>query len=424
MNPPFSIVIPTRQRHETLPHALETVLAQSFPEFELIVMDNCSSPETEAAVQQFNDPRIRYYRTPERLSMADNWELALSHATGDYIFFLGDDDGLLPDGLELGWRFLQEYNVPIVSWEKASSYYWASCIVPHLRDRLFLRHVRNSGTLHHSFTRLRQFYQWQTGYGSMPMIYNGFVHRDVIQTVKAKYGRYFLSPIPDVASGIINTYFTDQYLHLMRPLSLAGTSGQSTGMAYNYAGANGQPVRDFLQDAKQNVFEQMHPDLIPATHSELLIANVQLQIRDLLFHDHPSLELNWVNLLNWVGRSLVNIPSRYDSNLQELMALAQKHRIPLAWINIAARPTAEPEPTQGFSFNAAGFVSGVVNCQQAGITTIAEAVKLAQALLPAPTSFDIQVDRPHPAPQIDALWYTMRSTLSLRSRLKKALKLS
>jgi glycosyltransferase involved in cell wall biosynthesis len=69
-------------------------------------MDNFSTPETAEVVASFNDPRIKYYRATERLSMSDNWELGLSYATGEYIFVLGDDDALMPDGLEIAFNFI------------------------------------------------------------------------------------------------------------------------------------------------------------------------------------------------------------------------------------------------------------------------------------------------------------------------------
>jgi len=91
MNKPlFSIIIPTRERHQSLPYAIQTVLNQSYDNFELIIMDNFSGEETYQAVSQFQDKRIKYYRSPERLSMSDNWELALSKVQGDYINIIGD----------------------------------------------------------------------------------------------------------------------------------------------------------------------------------------------------------------------------------------------------------------------------------------------------------------------------------------------
>ena len=102
----FSIIIPTRQRHDTLKYSIQSIINQTYKEFELIVMDNFSPPETAEVVALFNDQRIKYYRATERLSMSDNWELGLSYAPGEYIFVLGDDDALIPDGLEIAFNLI------------------------------------------------------------------------------------------------------------------------------------------------------------------------------------------------------------------------------------------------------------------------------------------------------------------------------
>ena len=61
----FSIIIPTRQRHDTLKYSIQSVITQTYKEFELIVMDKFSTPETAEVVASFNDPRIKYYRATE-----------------------------------------------------------------------------------------------------------------------------------------------------------------------------------------------------------------------------------------------------------------------------------------------------------------------------------------------------------------------
>src|SRR4051794_3113068 len=95
-NPRFSVVVPTRERAATLRSCLRTCLAQDFDDYEVLVCDNFSSPATAEVVRELACPRLRYLRAPEPLAMANNWDLALSQTTGEYLVVLGDDDGLLP----------------------------------------------------------------------------------------------------------------------------------------------------------------------------------------------------------------------------------------------------------------------------------------------------------------------------------------
>src|SRR5262245_20675383 len=95
----FSVVIPTRERAETLRHALRTCLNRKFDDYEVIVSDNDSAPPMRAVVDEVAGPKVRYVRTPDALAMSSNWDFALSHARGEFVVLIGDDDGLLPHAL-------------------------------------------------------------------------------------------------------------------------------------------------------------------------------------------------------------------------------------------------------------------------------------------------------------------------------------
>ena len=98
--PSFSVVVPTFNRSEILPRALQSVLSQSYTDFELLVVDDGSSDETETVAQSFTDPRLRYVRQENQgLSAARNFGVA--HAKGEWVTFLDDDDQALPHWLEL-----------------------------------------------------------------------------------------------------------------------------------------------------------------------------------------------------------------------------------------------------------------------------------------------------------------------------------
>src|ERR1035441_9201470 len=99
--PFISVLVPTRERCETLHYALKTLCDQDFPDVEFIVSDNFSNDDTAGVVKRFDDPRIRYIRTPRRLSMTENFCFALGHARGTYVTILGDDDGFTPGALSV-----------------------------------------------------------------------------------------------------------------------------------------------------------------------------------------------------------------------------------------------------------------------------------------------------------------------------------
>src|SRR5215207_8249326 len=106
--PLISLIIPTRERAETLFFALQTALDQVSDSYEVIVSDNFSQDNTEQVVRNFNDPRLRYFNTGKRLSMSDNWEFALGKARGEYIVYIGDDDAMMPGGINRLETLIQE----------------------------------------------------------------------------------------------------------------------------------------------------------------------------------------------------------------------------------------------------------------------------------------------------------------------------
>lgn len=99
-NPKVSVVIPTYNRAHLIGESIQSVLAQTFPDFQLIIVDDGSSDGTETVVKGFNDPRIRYiYQENRGISGAQN--TGIRQAEGQYIAFLGSDDLWLPKLLEL-----------------------------------------------------------------------------------------------------------------------------------------------------------------------------------------------------------------------------------------------------------------------------------------------------------------------------------
>ena len=133
--PLISVIVPTRERCETFHSALKTICGQDFADAEFIVSDNVSEDNTADVVASFNDPRLRYIRTPKRLGMSGNYGFALGHARGTYVTILGDDDGFIPGALSVLAQWVCATNVDAVSWQEAT-YYWPSYSLPERRDRL------------------------------------------------------------------------------------------------------------------------------------------------------------------------------------------------------------------------------------------------------------------------------------------------
>jgi len=96
--PLVSVCIPTFRRPVQLEQALRSVLAQTYPNFEIVVSDD--SGDQEQVVRRLDDARIHYFRNEPHAGMAANFNLSLDRAGGELIGFLHDDDRWLPQFLE------------------------------------------------------------------------------------------------------------------------------------------------------------------------------------------------------------------------------------------------------------------------------------------------------------------------------------
>jgi len=95
----FSILIPTYNKALLLKMAIESILRQSFDDYEIVVGDDCSSDNTEEIVKSFRDDRIKYYRNDKNLGYGMNLQACYGRSSGQIIFLMGHDDVLLKDAL-------------------------------------------------------------------------------------------------------------------------------------------------------------------------------------------------------------------------------------------------------------------------------------------------------------------------------------
>ncbi len=116
--PKISIVIPTYNSEKFLKQTIESVLNQTYKDFELIICDDDSTDKTIDIVSFYanKDKRIRCFQNPKRLGLFPNFNQCIKHASGEYINILGHDDVMLPRNLEVKCQIFDTYsNVGIIA---------------------------------------------------------------------------------------------------------------------------------------------------------------------------------------------------------------------------------------------------------------------------------------------------------------------
>jgi glycosyltransferase involved in cell wall biosynthesis len=106
--PLVSICTPTYNRPELLQRAVESCLAQTYLNFEVIVTDNSTNDDSEKLASKWTDPRVRYFRNDGNVGALASANRAISIAGGKYIKLLMDDDLLKPRFLELMVKAMEE----------------------------------------------------------------------------------------------------------------------------------------------------------------------------------------------------------------------------------------------------------------------------------------------------------------------------
>ena len=107
----FSIVVPTYNRAHLLPATIESITAQTYPHYEVIIVDDGSTDNTEEVMQKYLSDKVHYYKkTNAERAAARNY--GALKAKGDYINWFDSDDIMFPNHLEVAAEVIGKYNNP------------------------------------------------------------------------------------------------------------------------------------------------------------------------------------------------------------------------------------------------------------------------------------------------------------------------
>lgn len=246
--PQVSIVLPTRNRPHLLTTALASALRQTYHDFEVVVSDNyCGNDDTKRVADSFDDPRLRYVRTPEPLAMPDSWEFALSNAHGEYITFHTDDCYLLPDAIEVAMAASERFRTQLVSWPYAWRYLAPNWLDPNLRNSLLGPKPVFDTSVVPSADTLKRLFRFNEPL-SVPKILNSMSQRQLMEKVIQLQGRFFLPPCPDYSGGVSLLHQIKEYAFVNAPLAISGIFPESIGATQGFNW--GESAKNFFGEFK------------------------------------------------------------------------------------------------------------------------------------------------------------------------------
>lgn len=107
--PTISVVLPVYNAEKYIRKSLESILAQTFTDFEILLVDNASTDSTIEILKSYTDPRIRIIINPSNLGLIASLNIGLNSARGKYIARMDHDDIALPERFQKEYDFLESH---------------------------------------------------------------------------------------------------------------------------------------------------------------------------------------------------------------------------------------------------------------------------------------------------------------------------
>lgn len=293
--PRFSIVTVVTRPH-LVSEAIRSALAQTFTDFELVVSDN-SNDGCRDLIERFADPRIRYARAADQLSVIRHWNFAFTHARGDWQILLCDDDALTPNLLEILAREIDRFpGSESFHWNVAAYFdgdYW----VKGEENRLTIPAFSGASRCRDCKSLLPLLFE--SGYGLsgaagtnnkglIPFIPRAaYSERLVARIREALDGSLFLAIDPMQSAAIAALVLSEKTVHIDLPMLVLGFQLKSNGTRFEgdtpeFTKAVGDTVFEFVP------FQAWH---VLTTSSADTVLRMQHAFPNAL----GGYELSWVN---------------------------------------------------------------------------------------------------------------------------------
>ena len=331
-------------------------------------------------VASFADPRIRYVNPGRHVSMATNWEFGLSHVTGDYVTFIGDDDGLMPDAMRDVASLIRELNADAVTWNKAT-YLWPDYPDEGMRNMMIVP-CRNELLRCDSRQLARDVATFWTRYDVGPCLYNSFVSVPVLRGITERQGgRFFFAFAPDCYSTFAVASATPESWYSLRPFSINGAAAKSNGANVGklLRGDQNSPTGEFVRERDLPLHDRFPEHIVGS--SVAITLEAALQANDRCWNG--ALPIDIPAAIQKIGREVKRTePERYAATAESLQKIAERRPELRKHIERALRKNPyvgmqrNPHPLGMNDRNELVF-----DAAKLGVTDVQSAARIAAALL-------------------------------------------
>lgn len=237
----LSIIIPTRNRQIYAYKCIETILKFNRDDFEVVVHDNSDDDSLKTLLGELiENPLLKYRYDNSCLSFCDNFEKALEMSCGDYVVYIGDDDCVLEEIIDLV-NIIRTKKIYAVSYATSISYFWPNSIKTRSGELVIRKkniYCKKKSTKE-ALKKMKRVGNYDYQNYDFPKAYHGIVNREKLDNIKKKTGRYFSGLTPDIYCAVSLSFYVDEILYINYPFSIMGIcprSGSADSMSGKHTG--------------------------------------------------------------------------------------------------------------------------------------------------------------------------------------------
>lgn len=231
----LSIIIPTKNRQEFALSTITQAIVTTNENVQIVVQDNSDNKTLEDMLGDIKkEKRLKYGYTNETLSFVDNFNQAVELADGEYVCIIGDDDGVLPNIIDVvSWA--SQNDIQAIKPSLDVVYYWpnSNALSENSIDdgvlvvnKIANDKIKKVKPINEIKKLLRNGCQ---DYLALDMVklYHGIVKKDCLERVKNENGKYFKGLSPDIYISVALSLTIDEFFVLDFPVTISGICNKS-----------------------------------------------------------------------------------------------------------------------------------------------------------------------------------------------------
>lgn len=233
----LSIIVPTKDRYEYLKPLIALIQSFHSDDIELVIQDNTKvNTEILNFINDCNYGNLKYFHNVEQLSVARNCDLAILNSTGEYICFIGDDDGV-SEHIVSAVKWMEKEKIDALK-STTLSYKWPSFNFSKLADfsaTIMMGFYDKKHKIINPIEELKKsLMNGGNGIALLPKVYHSIAKRSTLDKIYNIGGTYFPGPSPDMANSVAMSFVVEKFVYLNFPVVIPGNSVRAGGDAQKF----------------------------------------------------------------------------------------------------------------------------------------------------------------------------------------------